>query len=62
VAGWLELKVALQESSLPILVEVHDWAHLPATFHRNIEQCYVVLQPGCASESVDVPVAGRAGA
>ena len=48
VAGWLELKEALQESSLPILVEVHDWAHLPAAFHRNIEQGYVVLQAGRA--------------
>jgi predicted nucleotidyltransferase len=40
----LELEAALQESSLPMLVEVHDWAGLPAAFHRNIERCYIVLQ------------------
>ena len=47
--GWLDLTVALQESSLPMLVEAHDWAHLPAAFHRNMAQRYVVLQPGCAT-------------
>lgn len=44
--GWLALKEALQESSLPILVDVHDWAHLPADFHRNIEREHVQLQAG----------------
>lgn len=42
--GWLELQDALQASELPMLVEVHDWAHLPAEFQRNIEQEYVVVQ------------------
>lgn len=42
--GWLNLKEALQESSLPIVVDVHDWARLPADFHRNIERGYVELQ------------------
>ena len=42
--GWLELKEALQESSLPILVDVHDWAYLPVEFHRNIERNKVVIQ------------------
>lgn len=52
--GWLDLKDALQESSLPILVDVHDWARLPADFHRNIERGYVELQAGgspCANPS-----------
>lgn len=30
VTGWSELIEVLQKSSLPILVEVHDWARLPA--------------------------------
>lgn len=46
VAGWHDLKEALQASLLPILVDVHDWAHLPKAFHRNIEAGYVVLQEG----------------
>lgn len=47
--GWLDLKEALQESSLPILVDVHDWARLPADFHRNIERGYGELQAGASS-------------
>lgn len=44
VNGWLELKQALQDSSLPMLVEIHQWSHLPSAFHRNIEAGYVVVQ------------------
>lgn len=39
-----KLKEALQESSLPILIEMHEWAHLPASFHTEISRHYVVLQ------------------
>jgi predicted nucleotidyltransferase len=46
VEGWHELKEALQESSLPILVELHLWAHLPTAFHDEIERCFVVVQEG----------------
>lgn len=44
--GMDDLKTALQDSSLPILVEVHEWARFPAAFHRNIERDYVELQGG----------------
>ncbi len=44
--GWLECKEALQNSTLPMLVEVHLWSHLPEGFHRNIEAGYVVVQKG----------------
>lgn len=49
VEGWLDLKEALQASSLPMLVEVHDWSHLPAAFHTEIERAYVVLREGDGS-------------
>jgi len=39
-----ELQEALIESKLPIRVEVVDWARIPASFHREIEQGYVVVQ------------------
>lgn len=42
--NFFELKEAIQESSLPILIEMHDWAHLPASFHTEISRRYVVLQ------------------
>jgi uncharacterized protein len=39
-----ELQDALSESNLPIRVEVVDWARIPASFHREIEHAYVVVQ------------------
>ncbi|MEN9844299.1 MAG: hypothetical protein RLZZ612_2128 [Pseudomonadota bacterium] len=44
--GRLALQSALEVSALPILVDVHDWPHLPPEFHRNIERAYVQLQQG----------------
>jgi predicted nucleotidyltransferase len=35
---------ALQDSALPILVELHDWADLPASFRREIEARHIVIQ------------------
>lgn len=46
VEGFFDLREALQDSSLPILVDIHDWAHLPQTFHQNIQSEYVVVQAG----------------
>ncbi len=40
---FLGLIEAFQESNVPILVQVHDWARLPESFHREIERDYVVL-------------------
>ena len=41
-----DLVEAIQKSNIPILVQAHDWAHLPESFHREIEQDYVVVQDG----------------
>lgn len=46
VANWPALQEALQASRLPMLVDVHLWNRLPASFHPEIERCYVVLQGG----------------
>jgi predicted nucleotidyltransferase len=46
VVGWVELNEALQNSMLPMLVEVHLWSRLPEAFYRNIEASYVVVQEG----------------
>ena len=43
-----EVKEALVESNLPIRVDVVDWAHIPASFHHEIERAYVVVQTGSA--------------
>lgn len=42
--GYAELSAALEESTLPILVELHDWARLPPAFHTEISRSYQVLQ------------------
>ena len=34
---------AVGESTIPFLVEAHDWARLPEAFHRGIGRDYVVL-------------------
>ncbi|MBX3639021.1 MAG: nucleotidyltransferase domain-containing protein [Nitrosomonas sp.] len=44
--GWFECQEALQNSTLPMLVEVHLWSHLPEGFRRNIEAGYVIVQKG----------------
>ena len=37
-------RAALNESNLPIFVDVHDWAHLPKFFHARILARYEVLR------------------
>ncbi len=44
IAGWLELREALQDSKLPMLVEIHLWPQLPGSFQAEIERAYVVVQ------------------
>ena len=46
---YVELTDAIRESNIPILVQVHDWARLPDTFHDEIEQNYVVVQEPASS-------------
>ena len=43
---YLELVEALEQSNIPILVQAHDWARLPESFHREIERDYVTIQQG----------------
>lgn len=43
-AEYLDLIAALQDSNIPILVQAHDWARLPESFHREIQRRHVVVQ------------------
>ena len=46
---------ALEESTIPFLVEARDWARMPEHFHTEIERDYVVLRsPGKGKEANDV--------
>ena len=44
--GFYGLLEAIEKSNVPILVQAHDWAMLPESFHREIERDYVVVQKG----------------
>lgn len=44
VAGRVALQEALQDSALPMMVDVHDWALVPAAFHAAIQLAHVTLQ------------------
>ena len=44
--GFFELLEAIEQSNIPILVQAHDWARLPESFHAEIERAFVVLQAG----------------
>lgn len=47
-----DLRNALDESNIPILVDFHDWTRLPESFHKEIERRYVVLQGTKAASSI----------
>ncbi len=42
------LRHLLTDSNLPILVDIHDWTTLPASFHARILARYEVLRPAQA--------------
>ena len=42
--GLYDLLEAIEKSNIPILIQAHDWAMLPESFHREIERDYVVVQ------------------
>ena len=44
--GFYDLLEAIEKSNIPILVQAHDWAMLPESFHREIERGCVVVQEG----------------
>lgn len=41
---FLNLKEALQNSLLPMLIDLHLWDGLPESFKQNILQRYIVIQ------------------
>ncbi|TAN48186.1 MAG: nucleotidyltransferase domain-containing protein [Methylococcaceae bacterium] len=57
--GLYDAMAAFSESNLPIIVQLVDWAAIPASFHAEIASRYVVIQPGAGS--LDPAEAGKAG-
>ena len=55
-AGYFDLLEAIDNSNIPILVQAHDWARLPESFHPEIERDHMVLMvpgQGNVSEGFD---------
>lgn len=48
-----EMKETLVDSNLPIRVDMVDWAQIPASFQREIERAYVVVQAGNGIKGLD---------
>jgi DNA polymerase sigma len=44
--GLSTLLAALNESNLPLRVDIVDWARIPESFQREIEAAFVVVQNG----------------
>ena len=49
--GFCDLLEAIEKSNIPILVQAHDWAMLPESFHIEIERDHVVVQEGAEKRS-----------
>ena len=49
--GYYDLLEAIEKSNIPILVQAHDWAMQPESFHREIELDYVVVQEGVGKQT-----------
>ena len=40
----VEFEEAIEDSTIPFLVEARDWARIPEHFHQEIERMHVVLR------------------
>ncbi len=45
---------AFRESSLPIRVDIHDWARLPAAFRLEIQRSHQVVKPASGAVQIEV--------
>lgn len=47
-----EVMEAFSDSHLPIMVQLVDWASIPASFHAEIAANYVVIQQGVSYHDI----------
>lgn len=55
IDAFLNLKVKIRESNIPIKVDLFDWARLPESFHLNIEMQHEVLYSNFFKDQSDLP-------
>ena len=46
---YVDFVEAVEQSNIPILVQAHDWARLPESFHHEIERDHVVVLAGSST-------------
>lgn len=49
------LMEAIRDSTIPILVQLFDWARIPDSFKENISNCYEVFYKGQISAMQEPP-------
>lgn len=49
------LMEAIRDSTIPILVQLFDWARIPESFKENISNCYEVFYKGQISTMQEPP-------
>ncbi|RTL68612.1 MAG: nucleotidyltransferase domain-containing protein [Hyphomicrobiales bacterium] len=52
------LRDAIEESDIPFMIDVHDWALLSENFRRQIETRHVVLIPAALAPTTGSPRCG----
>ena len=54
ISRLVDFEDALQDSTIPFLVEARDWARLPERFHQEIERNHIViLLKGCENDWIE---------
>ena len=53
---YAQLRLAFEESTMPINVDFLDWHSIPARFQENIEQGSVLIQEGTGQYEKTFPV------
>ncbi len=49
-----KLEEALEESNIPILIDIQDWTRIPESFHTEIKRINAALNPAVPNLSDDV--------
>ena len=58
ISRLVDFEEALRESTVPFLVEAHDWARLPESFHREIERNHVKITSAIGGDNGEISTSG----
>ena len=58
ISRLVNFEEALRDSTVPFLVEAHDWARLPESFHREIQRNHVIITSVTGDDSGESSTSG----